>query len=218
MDAIQSSAIQSSVPCSDDVSRRLVQRADNSSSLALDIKAVRRLRAAKPFPKWLAAELRSDHAGEVGAVEIYRGALAANRDAALQTEILSHLETERRHLRAFQVLLDPAETSRVLSLWRKAGWLLGYIGCRAGQDTYHRTIAAVETFVDTHYGQQIRRLSAEGGDESLLALLRACQRDEIEHRNQAASSITETPGILGRFWITVVGAGSAAAVALARRI
>ena len=210
-------AIRSSAPSSDEANSGAGLHSHHSSSLALDIKAVRRLRAAKPFPRWLAAELCSDHAGEAGAAEIYRGALAADCDAALQTEILSHLDTERRHLRAFQVLLDPSETS-LLFLWRKAGWLLGYIGCRAGADTYHRTIAAVETFVDEHYEQQIQRLAAEGGGESLLALLRACQRDEIEHRNEAANHVTGAPGILGRFWITAVGAGSAAAVALARCI
>ena len=190
----------------------------HSSSLALDIKAVRQLRAAKPFPRWLAAELRSDHAGEVGAVEIYRGALKANRDPAMRQEIQSHLETEQRHLRAFQVLLDPSETSRILFLWRTSGWLLGYIACRSGADAYNRTIAAVETFVETHYQRQTERLSAEGGNESLLALLRACQRDEIEHRNEAASRVKGRLGILGRFWVNMIAGGSAAAVLLARRI
>ncbi len=211
-------AIQPSAPSSDEAVRDAGPLPHHSSSLALDIKAVRQLRAAKPFPKWLAAELRSDHAGEVGAVEIYKGALKANRDPAMRQEILSHLETERRHLRAFQVLLDPPETSRLLFLWRISGWLLGYIACRAGTDAYHRTIAAVETFVDAHYQQQIQRLAAEGGNESLLALLQACQRDEIEHRNEAASRVKGRLGILGRFWINMVGGGSAAAVLLARRI
>jgi len=40
------------------------------------------IRNGRPFPAWLVAELRSDHAGEVGAVEIYRGALAATEDQA----------------------------------------------------------------------------------------------------------------------------------------
>ena len=213
MDAIYSTLIRSN-----DVSGRSGQPADSSSFQPLDIDAVRQLRIAKPFPKWLTGELRSDHAGEVDAVEIYKGALKANRDPAMRQEIQSHLETERRHLRAFQLLLDPSETSRLLFLWRISGWLLGYIACRAGADPYHRTIAAVETFVDAHYEQQIRRLSAEGGDQSLLALLRAFQRDEIEHRNQAASCVKRTPGPLGRLWSSIVASGSAAAVLLARRI
>lgn len=211
-------AIQSSTPFSDGVSVDAELRNHSSSSLALDIKAVRQLGAAKPFPQWLAAELRSDHAGEVGAVEIYKGALKANRDPLMRQEILSHLETERRHLRAFQVLLDPPETSRLLYLWRISGWLLGYIACRAGADVYHRTIAVVETFVDAHCEQQIQRLTAEGGNEALLALLRACQKDEIEHRNEAASRVNRAPGPFGRLWSSIVASGSAAAVLLARRI
>jgi 3-demethoxyubiquinol 3-hydroxylase len=210
--------IQSSLPRSDEVMSDAGLSPDRLSSLARDIKVVRQSSKAKPFPKWLAAELRSDHAGEVGAVEIYRGALAASRDPALRPGILDHLETEKRHLQAFQLLLDPEETSRLLFFWRKAGWLLGYIACRAGADPYHRTIAAVETFVDKHYEQQIQRLTAEGGDEALLDLLRACQRDEDQHRDDAARRVKTVGGPLGRLWTAIVPAGSAAAVALARRI
>ena len=35
------------------------------------------IRSAKPFPRWLQEEMRSNHAGETGAVEIYNGALWA---------------------------------------------------------------------------------------------------------------------------------------------
>ena len=34
----------------------------------------------RDLPAWLEAELRSDHAGETGAVLIYRGILAFSRD------------------------------------------------------------------------------------------------------------------------------------------
>jgi ubiquinone biosynthesis monooxygenase Coq7 len=37
------------------------------------------IRAGRPFPTWLQEEMRSNHAGETGAVEIYNGALWALR-------------------------------------------------------------------------------------------------------------------------------------------
>lgn len=211
-------AIRPTVPFSEAVAMNIWPRSNGVLSAAIDAETVQRIRAAKPFRRWLAAELRSDHAGEVGAVEIYRGALAANRDPKLRQDILRHLETERCHLLAFQRILEPKETSRVLYLWKLAGWFLGYIACRAGPNTYHRTIASVETFVDSHYEQQIRRLTAENGDRNLLALLLACQRDEAEHRDEAARRVTGEGGLAGRLWGAIVGAGSAAAVALARRM
>jgi len=169
------------------------------------------------YPDWLIAELRSDHAGEVGAVEIYRGALRACRDPELRKQILRHLHTETRHLVAVERVLEARNRSLALPLWRIAGWLLGYIARRAGPETYHRTIEAVETFVDQHYEQQIRRLAAEDVNHELLPLLRLCQADEVRHRNEAAGQVKTSPGPVSRLWTSVVGTGSAMAVAAARR-
>jgi ubiquinone biosynthesis monooxygenase Coq7 len=175
------------------------------------------IRSVRPLPAWLVAELRSDHAGEVGAVEIYRGALAATWDHGLRSAILRHMETEKRHLRAMERVLDPADRSRLVPVWRLAGWLLGYTSSLAGRNTYHHTIQAVETFVDYHYKAQIDRLERDGGHAELLRLLRSCQADEVEHRDDAARAANRAPGFFGRVWSSIVGFGSAAAVAGARR-
>jgi len=51
----------------------------------------------------------------------------------------------------------------------------------------------------------------------LLNLLIRCQADEIEHKNEAKSkTLTSLPLIL-KIWCAMVGGGSEAAVALARR-
>jgi ubiquinone biosynthesis monooxygenase Coq7 len=176
-----------------------------------------RIRNGRPFPAWLVADLRSDHAGEIGAVEIYRGALAATRDPSLRSAILRHMETEKRHLRAMDRVLDPCERSRLVPVWRRAGWLLGFTSSLAGRNAYHHTIRAVETFVDQHYQGQIDRLEQEGGHAELLRLLRSCQADEVEHRDDAARAANRAPGFMGRLWSSIVGFGSAAAVAGARR-
>jgi demethoxyubiquinone hydroxylase (CLK1/Coq7/Cat5 family) len=51
-----------------------------------------------PLPQQVLADLRTDHAGEVGAVCIYLGVLFITRDPVLRTFAQHHLTTERSHL------------------------------------------------------------------------------------------------------------------------
>lgn len=169
----------------------------------------------------LERELRSDHAGETGAVFIYRGIAAVARwrnDAELLAFASRHGETEAEHLRLVEDWLPPSRRSRLLGPWRLAGWLTGALPALLGRRAVYATIAAVETFVDRHYQQQIDHLQQHGGPEGLLPLLLRCQADEREHRDEAASLAgTPAPWAL-RAWCRTVGAGSGAAVMLARRL
>lgn len=168
----------------------------NATAETEDTFDFKRIRSGGPFPAWLVAELRSDHAGEVGAVEIYRGALAATRDHVMRSAILRHMQAEKRHLRLMERILDPADRSTLVPVWRLAGWLLGFTSSLAGRLTYHHTIRAVETFVDNHYKAQIDRLEREGGHAELLRLLRSCQADEVEHRDKVPRLRTMLPDLL----------------------
>lgn len=104
--------------------------------------------------------LRSDHAGETGAVWIYRAMLAIHRDAALRVLLEEHLEQEQRHLAAFNALLPWRCRSRLLVPWRVAGALTGLVAAIGGRRWTLATIAAVERFVDQHYLEQIEQLEA----------------------------------------------------------
>ena len=64
------------------------------------------------YPKWLERELRSDHAGETGAVSIYRGVLAVSKDVVVRDFARRHLETEAVHLALMEEILPPAHRSR----------------------------------------------------------------------------------------------------------
>ncbi len=182
--------------------------------------------ASLPVPASLVGELRSDHAGETGAVWIYRGVLALTRDAALRRFAETHLATEQEHLRLITPLLPWPQRSRLLPLWRVAGFFTGALPALAGPRAVYATIAAVETFVDQHYQQQLDQIDALPADtrESaapLRALLARCQADECHHRDEAtafgAALRADAPGWLTRAWCAMVGSGSAAAVVLARR-
>ena len=77
------------------------------------------------LPDWVLADLRTDHAGELGAVCIYQGVLRFARDPALQAFAQHHLNTEQKHLRLIEAWLPKAHYSRLLPVWRLAGLLTG---------------------------------------------------------------------------------------------
>lgn len=170
---------------------------------------------------YLERELRSDHAGETGAVSIYNGiaAIAAWRGDTELIEFASqHGQTEAEHLRLIEAWFPPARRSHLLGPWRVAGWLTGALPALFGRRAVYATIAAVETFVDQHYQQQIDYLHSHGSPEGLLPLLLRCQSDERHHRDEAAALAGAKLSWPLRAWCHVVGTGSAAAVVLARRI
>ena len=163
------------------------------------------------IPPSLRRDLRSNHAGETGAVYIYRGMLHNTQDPELVEFARTHLETEFVHLELLDRWLPRSCRSVLLPLWRLSGWLLGALAARAGREFAFVTIAAVERFVIAHYQAQIDH--AEG---DLRALLVSLQSDEAVHRDDAELRLTRAP-LWHRFWAGGVYAGSAAAVQLARR-
>lgn len=168
----------------------------------------------------LERELRSDHAGETGAVSIYQGIVTVARwrkDAELMAFAAQHGQTEAEHLMLIEAWLPASRRSRLLGPWRLAGWLTGALPALLGRRAVYGTIAAVETFVDHHYQQQIEHIQEFGGPDGLLPLLLRCQADEQHHRDEAAALAGHRPAWL-RAWCAVVGMGSAGAVVLARRV
>ena len=170
------------------------------------------------LPPWLQQELRSDHAGEYGAVMIYRGILAISKDARIREFAEHHLVTEQKHLRLMEQIMAPAFRTRLLPIWRVMGWLTGALPALFGREAVFATIEAVETFVDRHYQQQIDRLDPDGAHGVLRDTLLACQADEIFHRDEAAALRVSRRHAILRIWCAIVGWGSAVAVIAAKRI
>lgn len=173
--------------------------------------------AADALPRWLVRALRSDHAGETGAVFIYRGILMVSRDPVVRAFAERHLATEQEHLALMGEALPRRSWSLFLPAWRAAGFLTGALPALFGRNAVFATIDAVETFVDRHYGAQVDRLAAEGTHAEIRELLERCRLDEVDHRDEARDALAQSPGMLTRLWCRLVGAGSAAAVALAER-
>ena len=171
------------------------------------------------LPAWVFADLRTDHAGEVGAVCIYQGVLRFARDPALRSFAEHHLLTEQKHLRLISAWLPSSQHSRLLPIWRLAGFLTGALPALFGPRAVYATIEAVETFVDHHYDQQVRALESQPAFNELRQTLLDCQADEVAHRDEAAASRgPDRSSVLLQAWCAMVGAGSKAAVALIRFI
>lgn len=170
------------------------------------------------LPRWLQQELRSDHAGEFGAVMIYHGVLAISRDESARQFAERHLGTEQKHLQLMEEIIPHNHRTRLLPLWRVMGWLTGAIPALFGRQAVFATIEAIETFVDHHYEQQIVRLDPQGEFAPLRQTLVDCQADEVSHRDEAASLALPQRNVILRLWCGVVGSGSAAAVVAAKRI
>ena len=170
------------------------------------------------YPDWLVAELRSDHAGELGAVMIYQGILAITSQPTLRAFAEEHLATERQHLQIMTSLLSKSMRSRLQWPWRTAGWLIGALPARISAQWVYATIHTVETFVDAHYQQQIPRLKTELPTHPIIGMLERCRADEVMHQRDAAARMEDKLSLALTLWLKTVDLGSRAAVLVARKI
>ena len=130
--------------------------------------------------------LRSDHAGEIGAVNIYRGILWCAKDPEILAFAQGHLKTELKHLSLVETILTSEHRSLFSPLWVMAGRVLGVLGVLGGKSFLFSTIASVEEFVVDHYIQQYPFFS--GGVKDLLVEM---TEDEDAHREDAANRSSE---------------------------
>ena len=173
------------------------------------------------LPPWLLAELRSDHAGELGAVMIYRGILLTSKNPTVRDFAAEHLATEREHLALIEDLLAPKHRSRLQWPWRWAGWLIGALPAAINNQWVFATIATVETFVDEHYTQQLDRLNRTGANQipaQIGEVLAGCRADEVQHQQDAAGRLSGPLSATLKAWLKLVELGSRGAVVVARAI
>ncbi len=177
-----------------------------------------RAAAVGHLPADMVADLRSDHAGETGAVAVYQGMLWASRNAQVRELATHHIHTEKQHLESMNALLPPLKRSWLLPLWKVAGFITGALPALVGSKAVFATVVAIETFVVNHYQQQINTLAARPHDTQLRQLLMECQQDEREHLEEGHLRQLEPQGWLLRLWCRAINVGSHVGVWLAKRI
>jgi ubiquinone biosynthesis monooxygenase Coq7 len=169
----------------------------------------------------LAEILRVDHAGELGAVHIYRGQRAVMAAASGRGRIagqLAEMEAqEAEHLARFDRLLTERRVRPTVMapLWRLAGFALGAGTALLGEKAAHACTEAVETVIEGHYAGQIAELAER--DPDLAAELSRFRDEELAHRDLAIEEgAREAPahGLLS----AVIGAGCRAAIKLSEKL
>ena len=171
-----------------------------------------------PLPPWLTRDLRSDHAGEAGAVAMYRGILAVSPCEDVRTFASEHLKTESNHLRLVESILPTADRSMSLPLWNFAGYITGALPALFGSEAVFQTIDAVETFVDDHYKKQVVRLNQYHRQVRIANILERCRLDEVQHRCEAQNHAVGASNVFLKIWCKLVTFGSSVAVTIARAI
>jgi ubiquinone biosynthesis monooxygenase Coq7 len=175
------------------------------------------------YASFIRAQLRASHAGETGAVWIYRGILLVNRlkpDPDIKTFAQHHLATEKNHLIQFENIIHQFRGSALLFMWMLAGFTMGVLSAVLGRNWVYFTIYKVESFVDLHYRQQIKALSEHEFycKAEIITMMQACNADEQAHKDEAFNAINGEPTLAMQVWGSLVSGGSSCAVKIAKLI
>ena len=141
--------------------------------------------------------IKVNHAGEHGAVNIYRAQLLACRwrRSDITSELREFLDHEMRHRAVFAAELMRRGRPRCRSyhLCGLGGFTLGLITGLCGRASIAGTTVAVETVVLRHLEAQISTLRSV--DPAAVSAIRSIIDDERAHRDRAAFQSTA-----GLFW------------------
>lgn len=165
--------------------------------------------------------IRVDHAGEYGAVQIYRGQRAVFDRTASKTRasaIIAEMEHgEAQHLETFDRLIRERNVrpTALAPLWRLAGFSLGAATALLGEKAAHACTAAVEEVIQDHYSQQAEELAES--DPELKETIVRFRDDEMGHRETALAEGAEgAPGY--PLLRSVIKAGCRVAIRLSEKI
>ena len=177
----------------------------------------------KPGPRTnnIGEMLRVDHAGEYGAVAIYRGQRAVfdklPHKARLAALLKDMEEGEIHHLETFDQLLAARKIRPTLlaPFWNVAGFGLGAATALMGEKAAMACTAAVEDVIEKHYDQQAEILDAN--EPELAATIRQFREDELEHKHTAQAEGAED-ALGSRALSAVIRLGCRAAIRIAEKI
>lgn len=145
--------------------------------------------------------LKVNHAGEHGAVNIYRGQRLACfwRDAGLKHELEEFRAHEERHRAIFAAELERRGLRRCRSygLCGLGGLRLGLVTGICGRASIAAVTVAVERVVLRHLEAQLREL--DGVDPAAHAAVSSIIEDERTHHDRAAQEPRQ-----GIFWPRVI--------------
>lgn len=164
--------------------------------------------------------LRVDHAGEMAAVQIYRGQKrvfeAAGR-ASIAADMARMEAEEAVHLERFEALLTEQRVRPTLMtpFWRLAAYGLGVGTALLGEKAAHACTEAVESVIGGHYADQADEI--EDRDPAMAAQFRQFRDEELAHHDHAvAEGAHEAPAY--PLLNAVIKAGCRAAIRISEKI
>ena len=134
--------------------------------------------------------IRVDHAGEYGAVQIYKGQRAVFSRLPSKARIAGQLKAmeadEQHHLDAFDdhIRAGLARPTLMGPVWDAAGFALGAVTALMGERAAHACTEAVESVIEGHYGKQVEELTLMG-ETGLAEQFAQFQAEEVEHKDLA---------------------------------
>ena len=164
--------------------------------------------------------LRVDHAGELGAIHIYRGqraVMAAGGRVAMAATLAEMESHEAAHLARLSALLNEERIRPTLfaPMWRFAGFTLGAMTALVGERAAHACTEAVEEVIEAHYGDQVAELQPR--DPDLADELARFRDEEIAHKEAAVAAGARDATGHGPL-TAVIRAGCRVAIKLSERL
>jgi len=152
-------------------------------------------------PDYAVRILKVNHAGENGAVNIYRGQIFAARLTArsMLAELQEFKSHEEKHRAIFGAELRSRERSRCKSyhLCGLGGLFLGFVTGLFGRSAIAATTVAVERVVLGHLEQQL--VSLRDTDSAAYAAVSKIVDEERQHHDRSAALVNAA-----QFWTRVL--------------
>ncbi|TPX62022.1 hypothetical protein SpCBS45565_g07098 [Spizellomyces sp. 'palustris'] len=170
----------------------------------------------------IAAMLRVDHAGELGANWIYKGQMAVLGKDPKVGPVVQHMwDQEKFHLKVFDDMIaaNRVRPTALRPFWEVAGYALGAGTALLGKEAAMACTEAVETVIGEHYNDQLRELLKIDHPEvdKLREVIKQFRDEELEHLDTAvdheAKHAPVYPGLTA-----VIQQGCKAAIWIATRI
>jgi ubiquinone biosynthesis monooxygenase Coq7 len=173
------------------------------------MQLVREIEADKPLSArealTVARIVRVNHAGEYGAIRIYRAQIFVARRLYpdIADDLGEMLEHEIWHCTVFSAAM-PARRSRpcrLISLWSTGGALLGFLTALTGRQGIWTCTAAVEAAVHRHLDDQLGFLATR--DRDLHDAIRNIRVEELSHLHHAETQL-QPPNLYHRALRTLI--------------
>ena len=138
--------------------------------------------------------IRVNHAGELGAQDIYNSQIKFCRDSKLKKELEKISKEEKVHYDFFedQILKKRVRPTLMSPAWKAGSFILGVITTRLGSNYVYACTEAVEEVIVKHYQEQIEYLDNNKIDENLKKKIIKFCKEEDRHRASADQSIKES--------------------------